>query len=130
LRYIIFEIDIMSRKAESEWVELAFLRKGQGLKQKQMAELFGGSLITYKRWETNVFYPDYKKLGRIANYFHVSTDFLFGRATPNWPTPADREGLATPSEAIADILAKTEVSQNENRHENEGEKRWGIASSD
>jgi transcriptional regulator with XRE-family HTH domain len=123
LRYIIAEVSIMSRKAESEWEQLVALRKNQGLKQEQMAQILGVSLVTYKRWETNIFSPDYETLGRIADYFHVSTDYLLGRSTPNQLTPADRENLAAAAETITDILAKTEVSQNENNHENEGKKK-------
>lgn len=113
----------MSRKAESEWEQLVALRKNQGLKQEQMAQILGVSLVTYKRWETEIFSPDYETLGKIADYFHVSTDYLLGRSTPNQLTPADRENLAAAAETITDILAKTEVSQNENDHENGSKKK-------
>lgn len=115
----------MSRKAKSEWERLAALRKGRGLTQEQMARIMGVSLITYKRWETNVFSPDYGTLGRMADYFGVSADYLLGRPTPNQLTPADRENLAAAAEAIADILTKTGVSQNENGNENKGKKNDG-----
>jgi transcriptional regulator with XRE-family HTH domain len=88
-----------------------------------MARIMGVSLVTYKRWETNVFSPDYGTLGIMAAYFGVSVDNLLGRPTPSQLTPADRENLAATAEAIADILAKTEVSHCENGDENGQQKR-------
>lgn len=59
--------------------KLKELRKKCGLTQKVFAELFGVSGGTVAMWETNRRQPDYDTLCKIADYFHVTTDYLLNR---------------------------------------------------
>ena len=71
------------------------LRKERGLRQKDLAEAFGIAQTTIANYEKKIRFPDEVMLGRIADFFSVSLDFLLGRsdargdpgATPKPETP-------------------------------------------
>ena len=54
------------------------LREENKLLQKQLASELGVSQVTIARWETGSREPSFDDLIRIARYFSVTTDFLFG----------------------------------------------------
>lgn len=56
------------------------LRKDARLTQDQIADALGIPKRTYGSWERNERQPDFEMLGRIADYFNVTTDYLLGRA--------------------------------------------------
>lgn len=56
------------------------LRKGQGVTQEQLASYLGVSPQAVSKWE-NGGYPDGDLLPRLADYFGVSIDYLYGRET-------------------------------------------------
>lgn len=58
---------------------LAELRKDNGMKQKDLAELLSVSVGTISNYETGVHFPDYPTLIKLADMFHVSTDYLLSR---------------------------------------------------
>lgn len=55
------------------------LRKDARLTQDQIAEVLGVPKRTYGSWERNERQPDFEMLGKIADYFQVTTDYLLGR---------------------------------------------------
>ncbi len=55
------------------------LRKERGLKQLEMAELFGLKIRSYQDYEYGKSYPTALGLAAIADYFGVSLDYLMGR---------------------------------------------------
>ena len=55
------------------------LRKNKGLKQQELAEILGIKRNTYSDWENGKCKPNYEKLEKIADFFGVSLDWLFGR---------------------------------------------------
>lgn len=55
------------------------LRQQAGLTQKQLAERLWISKATVSYYEQSLRYPSPEILVKIANVFHVSTDFLLGR---------------------------------------------------
>lgn len=55
------------------------LRKKSGLTQKQLAERLWLSKATVSYYEQSLRYPSPEILVKMANVFHVSTDFLLGR---------------------------------------------------
>lgn len=59
---------------------LQALRKGRGVTQEQLASYLGVSPQAVSKWE-NGSYPDGDLLPRIADYFGVSIDYLYGRDT-------------------------------------------------
>ncbi|MGN0506357.1 MAG: helix-turn-helix domain-containing protein [Lachnospiraceae bacterium] len=58
--------------------QLQTLRKARGIKQEQLADYLGVSAQAVSKWE-NGSYPDGDLLPRIADYFDVSIDYLYGR---------------------------------------------------
>ena len=82
---------------------LTELRNKLGLSQEQMADKLGVKRSTYAKWEKDINKPT-RKVNDIAAYFHVTTDYILGRAAqptqppvtpPSTPalTPQDRELL-------------------------------------
>lgn len=58
---------------------LRALRKSFGLTQQNIADSLGISRVNYTRYETNVSCPDFDTLVKIADFYDVSMDYIFGR---------------------------------------------------
>ena len=59
-------------------MRLKELREQKGVKQQDVAEMIGYSVVTYARYEKGQREPDYQTLKKLANYFGVSVDYLIG----------------------------------------------------
>ena len=59
--------------------QLRQLRTDKNLRQKDLAEIIDVNRATIGKYETDERFPDRKTLGYIADYFHVSVDFLLDR---------------------------------------------------
>ena len=59
---------------------LTNLRNAKGVSQRQIAKDLGCSLLGYQRYEYNQSHPNIVMLGKIADYFGVSADYLLGRS--------------------------------------------------
>ena len=57
---------------------LKYLREQKGLTQSQLAERLSVSRTMMNWYETGRRYPSLDMLIKLANSFHVSTDYLFG----------------------------------------------------
>ncbi len=55
------------------------LRREKGLCQKELSTQLKLSTGTISNYENNIHSPDLNTLRRLADYFHVSTDYLLGR---------------------------------------------------
>ena len=60
-------------------VRLKELRLQHGFSQEELAEQIGIKRNTYSDWENGKCKPNYEKLEKIADFFGVSLDWLFGR---------------------------------------------------
>ena len=58
---------------------LAELRQERGMTQKELGQVLCVSAGTISNYEKGVQLPDADKLIILADYFHVSTDYLLGR---------------------------------------------------
>lgn len=67
-------------------IKLKELRENAGLSQSRFAEQFGVAQSTVGNWESGTREPNLETIKRIAIFFGVSLDYLFGN-TDN-PTPA------------------------------------------
>jgi methanogenic corrinoid protein MtbC1/DNA-binding XRE family transcriptional regulator len=56
------------------------LRKERGLRQRDLADAFGTAQTTIANYENKLRFPDESMLGRLAEYFDVSLDYLLGRS--------------------------------------------------
>lgn len=57
------------------------LRKEAEISQKQLADSIGVSQQSINKYENHNIEPDIETLIRIADYFHVSVDYLIGHYT-------------------------------------------------
>ena len=63
---------------------LRLLRADKGLSQRQAAETFGISKLSYQKYEMGWNMPSFEVLNALADFFGVSIDYLFGRTNnPN-----------------------------------------------
>ncbi|MFB9278538.1 helix-turn-helix domain-containing protein [Cohnella cellulosilytica] len=69
---------------------LAFLRDQRGLTQEELAASLGISRAALSHYEKSRREPDTETLGKIADLFQVSIDYLVGR-TPHPQTTLDPE---------------------------------------
>ena len=63
--------------------QIAFMRKECGIKQEELANFVGVSAQAVSKWE-NGGVPDTELLPRIADFFKVSVDSLFGRSVTDY----------------------------------------------
>lgn len=61
-------------------IRIAELRKEKGLSQATLAKALGVDCSTIAKYETGDRLPDVVMLGKLADFFEVSTDYLLGRA--------------------------------------------------
>ena len=59
--------------------QLQQLRKSRGLTQDDLAEILGIRLSSYQKYERDAISPSYETLCKIADFYHVTTDYLLGR---------------------------------------------------
>ena len=61
-------------------VRIKYLRLARELNQVQLAERLGVKKQSISNWENDNIMPSIEMLIRIADFFHVSTDYLLGRS--------------------------------------------------
>lgn len=59
--------------------KIAYLRKNEGLSQRQLALIVNTSQANLSRWEQGLNEPSIMECWKLADYFGVSIDFLCGR---------------------------------------------------
>ena len=69
------------------------LRENGGLSHSQMASIFDKSEGAIRAWETGRAKPDVDTLIKIANYFHVTADYLLGRT--DYKNPGNKSTMDT-----------------------------------
>ena len=80
------------------------LRKERGLRQRDLAHAFGTAQTTIANYENKLRFPDELMLGRFAEYFSVSLDFLLGRSDARLRVQEPQETTLPPSSAAARYL--------------------------
>jgi len=67
------------------------LRNQKKMTQAELGKIFHVSQQTIGAWENGRAFPDEETFNNIANYFNVTTDYLYGRNTsiPDWATTED-----------------------------------------
>lgn len=54
------------------------LRENKGVRQEDIADIFGFGKSTISLWESGKNEPDYEVVVKLAEYFGVTTDYLLG----------------------------------------------------
>lgn len=64
-------------------MRLKELRQRNKLTQVELAKALSIGVVTYNRYELGLREPDIETMKILANYFHVSVDYLIGNEQPN-----------------------------------------------
>lgn len=73
---------------------LAELRELRNLTQRELAAVLNVSVGTISNYENGVHFPDIDRLCTIADYFHVTTDYLLGHCESSISPDVFSEPLA------------------------------------
>lgn len=94
------------------------LRKEKGYTQAHLAKMLGVARSTVSMWESSPQEPDNETLGKIADVFGVSTDYLLGRTDVPLAKRKGRQipvlgevAAGIPIDAIEDILDYEEIDE-------------------
>ncbi len=108
---------------------LVTLRRNAGMSQQALAKELSIAQNTLSQYERGTRSPDHNTLQRIADFFHVSVDFLLGRTVPadiyhnlapstdgsKWVPVLGDVAAGIPIEAIEDIVDYEEISSSVSR---------------
>ena len=83
---------------------IAELRQDRGLTQKKLGDILCVSSGTISNYENGVHLPDVDKVIALANYFHVTTDYLLGRTSSNLPVELLQQAI-TNEKTLGDVMA-------------------------
>lgn len=83
---------------------IAELRQDRGLTQKELGDILCVSSGTISNYEIGVHLPDVDKVIALANYFHVTTDYLLGRTSSNLPVELLQQAI-TNEKTLGDVMA-------------------------
>ena len=78
------------------------LRESQNLKQVELAKALGVRQNTLSTWETGRYEPDGEMLQKIAEYFHVSVDYVLGK-------PPTYNGKPIPEVGVSSLMCLIKV---------------------
>lgn len=82
---------------------LAELRADKKMTQKQLAQIIFVSPGTISNYEKNVYLPDVEKLLILADFFHVSTDYILGKTPINLPPDIFQQNF-TEDKTIGEVI--------------------------
>lgn len=83
---------------------IAELRQDRGLTQKELGDILCVSSGAISNYENGVHLPDVDKVIALANYFHVTTDYLLGRTSSNLPVELLQQAI-TNEKTLGDVMA-------------------------
>ncbi len=100
-------------------LRLKALRESRNLSQYVLAKHLGISQSTVGNWESGIRQPKTDVLERIAEYFHVSVDYLLGREEaaemtmpdPTWINVLGRVAAGIPMEAIEEVIDREQITE-------------------
>lgn len=82
---------------------LAELRQDKGITQKELGQILCVSPGTISNYENGVHLPDAEKLVALADFFHVTTDYLLGRTSSSVSSDVLQQSI-TDGKTVSDIL--------------------------
>lgn len=93
---------------------LKALREEKQISQRELGQFFNLSQSTIAYYETNKKEPNKDTLQRLADYFHVSVDYLLGRTNDPRPASKTENSLDDPKlKRIIDSLGRASDLDNE-----------------
>lgn len=62
------------------------IRESEDLTQEQLSKIIGGSRVSISKWENEKDFPNIRKINAMADYFHISLDYIFNLSkTKSYP---------------------------------------------
>ena len=80
------------------------LRRQAGLSQEELANLLGLTRQAVQKWEAGTSRPDMDNLVALANYFHVSLDYLVTDRENAGTLSSPESGPANPSQPVTTVI--------------------------
>jgi len=77
------------------------LRRENNVSGKKLAEFLGVKKSTISNWENGVNFPNKDRITELADYFHVSVDYLLGRSNDKF---SDTPNLKNNNYSIPDSI--------------------------
>lgn len=90
-------------------MNLKQFRMIRGVSQKEVSSCLGCSSVVYSRYETGEREPSLEMLGKLADYFGVTTDCILGRETIARIPLSDFEVQLIEAARFADTRAKEDA---------------------
>lgn len=90
-------------------MNLRHFRTIKGVSQREVSSCLGCSPVVYSRYETGEREPSLEMLGKLADYFGVSTDCILGRETIARIPMSDFEIQLIEAARCADARAKEDA---------------------
>ena len=94
----------VEKRDDGQAMLIAELRQDRGLTQKELGDILCVSSGTISNYENGVHLPDVDKVIALANYFHVTTDYLLGRTSSNLPVELLQQAI-TNEKTLGDVMA-------------------------
>lgn len=82
---------------------IAELRQDNGMTQRQLGEILSVTSGTISNYENGVHLPDIEKVIILADYFHVTADYLLGR-TSSSVSPEMLQNQIINGKTLADLI--------------------------
>ena len=82
---------------------IAELRQDNGMTQRQLGEILSVTSGTISNYENGVHLPDIEKVIILADYFHVTADYLLGR-TSSSVSPEMLQNQIINRKTLADLI--------------------------
>lgn len=93
---------------------LAELRQDLKMTQRDLADALYVSVSTISNYEKGVHYPDIEKLKMLADYFHVTTDYLLGRSSSKL-SPDALDQVILDGKTVSDFIQELSAMSLERR---------------
>ncbi|WAA09779.1 helix-turn-helix domain-containing protein [Fervidibacillus albus] len=94
--------------------------------QKYVAEKLGISRARYSHYENNYVQPDYELLIKMADFYHVSVDYLLGRTDEKWTLFGDNKRFNFSNIPIDEVIEQYPITFHGKKLHLTEEDKWAL----
>lgn len=93
---------------------IKMLREKKGLSQRELAEIVSMSQQAIAKWEMGKAEPDIKMINKLADFFDVDVNYLFGNS--DFPTsPRQKDLFMTADDALRILASQNNLSERDKK---------------
>lgn len=86
------------------------IRESEELTQEELSKIIGGSRVSISKWENQKDFPNIQKINTMADYFHISLDYIFNLSkTKNYP---DNKAGILDKKIVGERLREVRINNN------------------